>query len=138
VSAGTSVSHLFREQLEAENSLIARRVSWLLLSQSFLFIAYTGALVARPPNAHAHQITRLLNVFPLLGVLIVASVYASILAALLSIRALRWRFDEIGEHADPFEDVPGKHIRGMGNLAAHVPAIAIGVTWIWLLLTSPS
>jgi hypothetical protein len=136
---GRSFSDHFRARLDAEHSLIAQRVSWLLLSQSFLFIAYTGALVARPSHAHEQQINRLLHVFPLLGLVIVTGVYASILAALLSIRSLRRCFDSIQrQHTNPFDQIPTPPIRRVGDLAAHVPPIAIGVTWIWLLLTTPS
>jgi hypothetical protein len=127
-----------RERLDAEHSLIAQRVSWLLLSQSFLFIAYTGALVARPSDAHEHQIDRLLRLYPALGLVIFAGVYTSILAALLSIRALRRCFESVEpDHANPFDRVPGARVRRMGNVASHVPPIAIGVTWAWLLVTTP-
>jgi hypothetical protein len=110
----------------------------LILSQSFLFIAYTGALVARPPESHAHQITRLLHVFPVLGLVIVAGVYASIWAALLSIRSLSRRFDALEpKHANPFDQIPGRRLGELGNIAAHVPPLAIGITWLWLLTTNP-
>jgi hypothetical protein len=60
-----SLSEEFRARSEADYALIAQRVSWLILSQSFLFIAYTAALVARPPNTHSAQVRHLLHVFPL-------------------------------------------------------------------------
>jgi hypothetical protein len=111
-----SLSEHFRRRLDAEHSLIAQRVSWLLLSQSFLFIAYTGALVARPTSAHAHQIDRLLRLFPVLGLVIFAGVYASILAAILSIRALWTCFDSVEpDHTDPFDRIPSRRIRRMGS-----------------------
>jgi hypothetical protein len=117
--------------------LVAQRLSWLILSQSFLFIAYTAALVAWPTTAHVDQIDRLLHVFPVLGLVIVAAVYASIWAALLSIRALRLSFDALEQrYASPFEGIPSRRIRGLGNVAAHVPPLAIAATWIWLLTTN--
>jgi hypothetical protein len=131
-----SVSDQFRERLEAENSLIAQRVSWLILSQSFLFIAYTAALVARPPGARESEINRLLHIFPVLGLVIVAGVYAAIWAALLSIRALRQRFTAIEpEGPNPFDSIPGPRVRELGNIGVHVPPLAIGTTWLWLLAT---
>ena len=134
-----SLSEHFRRRLGAEHSLIAQRVSWLLLSQSFLFIAYTGALVARPSRAHEHQIDRLLHLFPVLGLVIFAGVYASILAAVLSIRALWTCFDSVEpDDTDPFDRIPSRGARRVGNVATHVPPIAIGVTWIWLLVTTPA
>jgi hypothetical protein len=138
VPSSRSVSEEFRERLDAEDALIAQRVSWLILSQSFLFIAYTAALVARPTHAHADQIGHLLRVFPVLGLVIVAGVYASIWAALLSIRSLRRTFQALERrHAGPFDGIPSGRVRGMGNVAAHVPPLAIGATWIWLLTTNP-
>jgi hypothetical protein len=114
-------------------------VSWLILSQSFLFIAYTAALVARPTHAHSDQIARLLHVFPVLGLVIVAGVYASIWAALLSIRALRLSFEALEpRHPGPFDAIPGLRVRQLGNVAAHVPPLAIGATWVWLLVTNAS
>jgi hypothetical protein len=76
-------------------------------------------------------------VFPVLGLVIVAGVYASIWAALLSIRALRLSFGSL-EHvqAGPFDAIPGRRVRRLGNVAAHVPPLAIGATWIWLLATN--
>jgi hypothetical protein len=134
-----SLSKEFRERIDAENSLIAQRVSWLILSQSFLFIAYTAALVAKPPPSHAAQITHLLDVFPILGLVIVAGVYASICAALLTISALRARFADIEPaHVYPFDDLPAGWVRQLGHMAAYVPPVAIGATWIWLLTTNPS
>jgi hypothetical protein len=131
-----SVSEQFRERLEAENSLIAQRVSWLILSQSFLFIAYTAALVARPPGAHEPEINRLLHIFPVLGLVIVAGVYAAIWAALLSIQALRQRFAAIEPNSpNPFDSIPAPRVRELGNIGIHVPPLAIGATWIWLLAT---
>jgi hypothetical protein len=119
-------------------SLVAQRLSWLILSQSFLFIAYTGALVARPTHAHEDQITRLLRIFPVLGLVIVAGVYASIWAALLSIRGLRQCFDSIEpDHSNPFDRIPGLRVRRLANIALHLPPVAIGATWIWLLTTNP-
>jgi hypothetical protein len=132
-----SVSEEFRARLEAEDVLVAQRASWLILSQSFLFIAYTGALVARPTHAHVTQITQLLHVFPLLGLVIVGAVYSSIWAALLTSRALRRGFEALDpERASPLDAIPGTALRRLGNLAAHVPPLAIGTTWVYLLATN--
>jgi hypothetical protein len=132
-----SISEEFRERVDAENSLIAQRVSWLILSQSFLFIAYTASLVARPLPGHRTQLSRLLDVFPVLGVVIVVGTYASIWAGLVSIRQLRARFDVTeAVHLNPFDGLPTPRVRRLGHLAAHVPPIAIGATWLWLLVTN--
>jgi hypothetical protein len=134
-----SVSQEYRLLVDGENVLIAQRVSWLLLSQSFLFIAYTAALVANPPTPHERQITRLLHVFPLLGIVIVVGVYVSVCAALLNIRALRSRYEQAEPVIrDPFDGIPSVSIRRLGHIATHVSPIAIGATWIWLLITNPS
>ena len=40
------LSERFRERLNQEHFLVVQRVSWLLVSQSFLFIVYTALVVA--------------------------------------------------------------------------------------------
>ena len=129
------LSERFRGRLNEENFLVVQRVSWLLVSQSFLFIVYATLVVAKPSPSRQEQAMRLFYAIPSLGIVIVTGVYASILAALLSIRALRREFDLLEpEKADPLDTIPNRSIRVMGTIAAHVPPIAIGVTWIWLLL----
>jgi hypothetical protein len=103
-----------------------------------LFIAYTALIVARPTLSHHDEADRLLYVFPVLGIVIVTGVYASILAALITIRALRERFDALEpDRANPFDDLPTSGVRALGNVAAHVPPLAIGITWICLLASNP-
>ena len=131
-----SLSEQFRERLGEEHFLATQRVSWLLLAQSFLFIAYTALVVSRPTPAHEHQVSRLLLAVPLLGIVIVIGVYASILAALLTIRALRARLNALEpEHPNPFDAIPTASVRTLGHAAAHVPPLAILATCVWLLIT---
>jgi hypothetical protein len=125
-----------RARLNQEHFLVVQRVSWLLVSQAFLFIVYAAIVVAKPPPAREEQARRLFYLVPSLGVLIVAGVYASILAAQLSIRALRREFKRLEpEPSDPFDCIPSSLIRAAGSIAAHLPPIALGAPWIWLLTT---
>ena len=126
-------SQRFRERLNQENFLIVQRVSWLLVSQSFLFIVYAALIVAKPSSARHDQAARLFYVVPVLGVVIVLAVYTSIAAAHMSIRALRRQFDLLEpQHPDPFDLIPTSRLRALGSVAAHVPPIAIAAVWIWL------
>ena len=134
-----SLSEHFRERLGEERFLVTQRVSWLLLSQSFLFLAYTALTVARPIPAKGQQATRLYHVIPLLGIVIVSAVYASIVAALLTSRALRRQFAALELEGDnPFDSIPTSALRVLGDVAVHLPPLAIGVTWIWLFITGES
>jgi len=69
------------------------------------------------------------------SLVIVAGVYISLLAALFSIRAFRTEFELVEpEHRNPFDVIPGRSARALGTLAMHVPPLALGGTWIWLLV----
>ena len=117
----------------ADPTVGASRRAWLLLSQSFLFLAYTTLTVARPSPGKEDQASRLYHAVPALGFVIVAGVYASIVAALFTSRALSRRFRALGfEHVNPFDSIPNASLRALGNVAVHLPPLAIGVTWIWL------
>jgi hypothetical protein len=121
--------------LNQEHFLVVQRVSWLLVSQSFLFIVYAAIVVAKPAASNRDQAMRLFYAVPSLGIVIVSGVYASILAAQFSIRALRREFDRLEPaHPDPFDAIPGRPIRVTGNVAVHIPPIAIAAVWIWLLI----
>ena len=64
-----------------------------------------------------------------------AGVYVSIVAGLFSIRALRREFELLEpEHRNPFDLIPGRSVRAFGTVAIHVPPLAIGATWIWMLV----
>ena len=128
-----SVSEHFHERLQVERFLVSQRVSWLLLSQSFLFLAYTALAVARPGSGREQQATRLYHAVPLLGLVIVAGVYVSILAAPLTSRALRRKFTALDERSNPFDGVPNASLRMLGDVSVHVPPLAIGITWMWLI-----
>ncbi len=57
------------------------------------------------------------------------------LPALFSIRGLRREFELLEpEHRNPFDLIPGRSVRALGTVAMHVPPLAMGATWIWLLV----
>ena len=126
-----SLSEPFRDRLGEERFLITQRVSWLLLSQSFLFLAYTALTVARPSPGKEQQASRLYHAVPVLGFVI------SIVAGVLTSRALRREFEALElDHLNPFDSIPGSSLRALGDVAVHVPPPAIGVTWIWLFVAA--
>ena len=129
-----AVSERFRERLNQEHFLVLQRVSWLLVSQSFLFIVYAGIVVAKPSPVRHAEASRLFYAVPALGLVIVAGVYASILAARFTIRALWREFDRLQPtHPDPFDRIPNHRIRVLGGIGVHVPPLAIAAFWVWLL-----
>ena len=67
--------------------------------------------------------------------MIVAGVYASILAAVLTMRALRGEFKALElEQENLFDSIPRSWVRALGDVAVHTSPIAIGAIWIWLLI----
>jgi hypothetical protein len=131
-----ALANHFQERLRDERFLVTQRVSWLLLSQSFLFLAYTALVVARPGARREQQAVRLYHAVPLLGIVIVAGVYASIIAAVLTGRALRRQFGALEtKRVTPFDPIPNARLRALGDVAIHLPPLAIGATWITLLVS---
>jgi hypothetical protein len=72
--------------LKTEFDLISHRMTWLVISQSFLFAAFSGAAA----NSTAHQVLkRMLWIIPFMGILIDALVYLAVIAAHSVIRKLK-------------------------------------------------
>jgi hypothetical protein len=88
------------EGLKAEFDLIAGRMSWLVISESFIFSAFATATASYRPDHPLVGVLRYLDwILPFVGMLLAASVYAAILAAL---RRLAGR-------ALPVDEEPGEH-----------------------------
>jgi len=64
-----------------------------------------------------------------------AGASVSIVAGLVSIRALRREFEVLEpEHRNPFDLILGRSVRALGAVPIHVPPSPIGATWVWLLV----
>jgi hypothetical protein len=70
------------EGVQAEFDLIAGRMSWLMIAESFIFSAFAAAISNyRPDHSLARELAYLICVLPFVGMLLAACVYVSILAA---------------------------------------------------------
>ena len=70
------------EGVKSEFDLIAGRMSWLVIAESFIFSAFAAAVSSyRADHPLARELIYLLWVLPLVGMFLAASVYIAILAA---------------------------------------------------------
>ena len=84
------------EVLKAEFDLVAARMSWLVIAESFIFSAFaTAATGYRPDHPMAGVLRYLGYVLPLVGMCLAACVYVALLAALSSIRTLKRQRDRM-------------------------------------------
>jgi hypothetical protein len=116
----------YDERMRFEHELINRRVTWLLSTQSILFVAYGLAL--------QHNNARLfLSVTPILGIGIAVLILVGIVAAILAKRST-WK-DYADEHKD--KDVQFG-VRDIFTYLRFVPDIALplsfAVAWSWILI----
>ncbi|SRR6266536_3606435 len=139
-----------RGRIEHENTLILERVTWLLTSEAFLFVAYGALLLVDPAKngAFLAQAGRLFRVIPILGLVCVVAVYGSIVAATHAIEDARGDYETRRQLRREEEDCASCRnsplrimtegwIRRAGMLPAHVVPGALGGVWIYLLLFSP-
>jgi hypothetical protein len=78
------------EGVKWEFDLIASRMSWLVVAESFIFSAFATALANfRPDHPEAAGLGYLIRVMPLVGMFLAAPVYVAILAAHRAIRTLK-------------------------------------------------
>ena len=82
-----SLYELLRKQLEHEDNLINHRLNWLLLSQGFLFVAYSTILTT--DNLNPTQKVWPLRILILFAVVVSALTCSSIWAAFRAIQELR-------------------------------------------------
>jgi hypothetical protein len=87
------------EGVKTEFDLIAGRMTWLVVSESFIFSAFAAVLSTyRPDHHHALVLLYVLWVMPLTGMLLAAAVYVAILAADIALRSLKAQRDRMIEH----------------------------------------
>jgi hypothetical protein len=84
------------EGLKAEFDLIAGRMSWLVIAESFIFSAFATAIANyRPDHPAAGGLRFLAWVLPFVGMVLSLTVYVAILAALSSIDLLKSQRDRM-------------------------------------------
>jgi hypothetical protein len=84
------------ETLKAEFDLIAARMSWLVIPESFIFSASATAIASYRPDHSARGVLRYLAwVLPFVGMLLAACVYAALLAAQSAVGILKRQRDRM-------------------------------------------
>ena len=84
------------EVLKAEFDLLAARMSWLMIAESFIFSAFATAIASYRPDHPAVNVLRYLAlVLPLVGMLLAACVYVAILAAGNAVHILKRQRDRM-------------------------------------------
>ena len=122
------------EGVKSEFDLIAGRMSWLVIAESFIFSAFAAAISSyRPDHPMAAELIYLLWVMPLVGMLMSACVYIAILAAHSAVGNLKGQRDRMIERlpADLRIDLisTGSREQAWGNLPTHVIPPILFLIW---------
>jgi hypothetical protein len=122
------------EGVKAEFDLIAGRMTWLVISESFIFSAFATALANyRPDHPVIGGLRFLAWALPLVGMILAACVYVGIFAALSAIDALKSQRDRMmaGLPAQLRIDLISTRSRQQwwGNLPAVVLPPVLVVVW---------
>jgi hypothetical protein len=122
------------EGLKAEFDLIAGRMSWLVISESFIFSAFATAVANYRSDHPAIGGLRFLAwVLPFVGMILAVCVYVAILAALSAIDSMKGQRDRMMANL-PVQlriDLISMRSRQQwwGNVPAHVLPPALFLVW---------
>lgn len=84
------------EVLKAEFDLVAARMSWLMIAESFIFSAFATANASYRPDHPAVNVLRYLAlVLPFVGMFLAACVYVALFAAVSAVRTLKRQRDRM-------------------------------------------
>ena len=87
------------DAVKSEFDLIAGRMTWLVVSESFIFSAFATVLSSYQPGlVRSPVLLYVLWAMPFTGILLAASVYVAILAAHMALRTLKTQRDQMIEH----------------------------------------
>jgi hypothetical protein len=122
------------EGLKAEFDLIAGRMSWLVISESFIFSAFATVIASyRPDHPVKGGLRFLAWILPLVGMFLAASVHVAIRAALSAIVILKSQRDRMmaGLPSQLRIDLISAKSREewWGNLPAHVIPPVLFLVW---------
>ena len=122
------------EGLKAEFDLIAGRMSWLVIAESFIFSAFATVTASYRADHPAIGVLRYLAwVLPIIGMVLAACVYVAILAALSAVDSLKIQRDRMmaGLPGQLRIDLISAHSRKewWGNLPAHVIPPVLFLVW---------
>jgi hypothetical protein len=127
------------EGLKAEFDLIAGRMSWLVISESFIFSAFATALASyRPDHPAIGGLLFLAWVLPFVGMILAVTVYLAIVAALSAIDTLKGQRDRMMARL-PVQlriDLISARSRQQwwGNVPAHVLPPVLLLVWALALV----
>jgi hypothetical protein len=84
------------EGLKAEFDLLAGRMSWLVIAESFIFSAFASATAAYRPDHPLVGVLRYLGwILPFVGMVLASCVYVALLAALSAVHTLKIQRDRM-------------------------------------------
>ena len=123
-----------QEGVKAEFDLISGRMSWLVVSESFIFSAFATAVANyRPDHSLRGPLLFLIMVMPLVGILMSASVYLAILAGHQAMATLKDQRERMVAALPPrlLIDLISTHSpeQRWGNLPTHVIPPVLLVVW---------
>jgi hypothetical protein len=121
------------EGVKWEFDLIASRMSWLVIAESFIFSAFATAIANyRPDHPQTAGLGYLIRVMPVVGMFLVAIVYVAIMAAHRAIYTLKTE-REIMIGRLPLQlridlIATGSRVQKWGNLPTHtIPPLLFAV-----------
>jgi len=122
------------EGVKAEFDLIAGRMSWLVIAESFIFSAFATAIASyRSDHNLAGALRYLIYIMPLVGMLLAVCVYVAILAAHRAVDTLKGQRDRMIECLPTRLriDLISKRSREQrwGNLPTHVIPPVLFLVW---------
>jgi hypothetical protein len=139
-TSSAELYRLIRERIDYEENLLNQRLTWLILSESFLVSAY-AVMLNSPPEPKSPMYgelqSSLIWLLPSVALILSIIVYVSVISALYHIAELRKSFETYPKD-DTIEHFPGMNdtsfIRRLGGLPPIlVPLVFIGA---WVLLLS--
>jgi hypothetical protein len=131
------------EVLKAEFDLVAARMSWLVISESFIFSAFASAAAAYRLDHPLVGVLRYLGwVLPFVGMSLAACVSVAIIAGLSAVRTLKRQRDRMMAHLPPSLQVDLISVTSPQEWWGNVPALVIPpllfliwamglVVWLW-------
>jgi len=133
---GAKETALFvRARLDHELVLLNQRMTWMVMSNSFLFTAFAVSLGATTGRSSAYEpvAEALVRLLPLSAIASLVSYYVSAAAGLFAMTRLH-RFMKVGDDEVLSTALVGGRIQRMSGLAAPlVLPIIFLVTWVALL-----
>ncbi|HEY7120893.1 MAG TPA: hypothetical protein VH475_30190 [Tepidisphaeraceae bacterium] len=131
------------EVLKAEFDLVAARMSWLVIAESFIFSAFaTAAAAYRPDHPLARVLRYLAWVLPFVGMSLAACVYVAIFAGLSAVRTLKCQRDQMMAGLTPRLRIDLISVSNWQERWGNVPALVIPpllfliwagalTVWVW-------